>query len=79
MLKYQHAPTKNLEEQRLCFGPRRTDAQLRRDVAISSGFSKQILVRNIALLREFDVKSKGVDCSTTEEELYKELVYKLLH
>lgn len=79
MLKYQHAPTKNMEEQRLCFGPRRSEAQLRRDVAITSGFSKQTLVRNIALLREFDVMSKGVDCSTTEEELYKELIYKLLH
>ncbi len=79
MLKYQLAPTKNIEEQRLCFGPRRSDAQLRRDVAITSGFSKQTLIRNIELLREFDVKSKGVDCNTTEEELYKELIYKLLH
>lgn len=79
MLKYQLAPTKNVEEQKQCFGLNRTEYQLRRDIAIASGYSKQILVRNIGILREFDARVKGIDSSTSEEELYKELIYRLLH
>jgi DNA polymerase-3 subunit delta len=35
----------------------------------------------IGLLREFDMKSKGVDASgdVSQEDLYKELIYKILH
>jgi DNA polymerase-3 subunit delta len=79
MLKYQLAPTKNLDEQKACFGYNRSEAQLRRDIAISGGYSMQILVRNIGILRDFDARAKGVDNVASESELYKELVYKLLH
>jgi len=79
MLKYQLAPTKNLDEQKACFGYNRSEAQLRRDIAISGGYSMQILVRNIGILRDFDARAKGVDNVASESELYKEMVYKLLH
>lgn len=79
MLKYQLAPTKSLEEQKLCFGEKKSEFQLRREIGITSGYSKQILVRNIGILREFDAKAKGIDNVATEEDLYKELIYKLLH
>lgn len=79
MLKYQLAPTKSLDEMKLCFGANKTEYQLRRDTGIAAGFSRQILIRNIAILREFDAKAKGIDNAATEEDLYKELIYKLLH
>ncbi|MFW5656418.1 MAG: DNA polymerase III subunit delta [Bacteroidota bacterium] len=38
------------------------------------------IVRNISLLREFDLKSKGVNnASTPPEELLKELIFKIMH
>lgn len=33
----------------------------------------------ISILREFDVKAKGVDTSASQEDLLKELIYKILH
>ena len=37
------------------------------------------LIHIIDILREYDVKSKGVGASMEEGELLKELVYKILH
>lgn len=43
-------------------------------------YSKSKLLQIISLLREYDLKSKGVDNSSiTDGELIKELVYKILH
>jgi len=43
-------------------------------------YSPGKIVKIISLLREFDLKSKGVNnASTTDGELLKELVYKILH
>ena len=39
-----------------------------------------ICMRNIGYIREYDLKSKGVNAERMEEgDLLKELVYKLLH
>ena len=37
------------------------------------------LQKNISILREYDAKTKGVDSNLSDEELLKELVYKLTH
>ena len=43
-------------------------------------FNPKIIARNITLLREYDLKSKGVNNSGVEsEELMRELIYRLLH
>lgn len=42
-------------------------------------YSPARAVKVIALLREYDLKSKGIDSSAPESGLLKELVYKILH
>jgi DNA polymerase-3 subunit delta len=37
------------------------------------------LQKNIGILREYDAKTKGVDSNLPDEELLKELVYKITH
>ncbi len=37
------------------------------------------LTRIISILREYDVKSKGVDSSSDDAELLKEMIYKIIH
>lgn len=46
----------------------------------AKNYTPRKCVDNIALIREFDMRSKGVgNVSATEGELLKELVYKLMH
>ena len=45
----------------------------------ASRYSMADLKNIISVLREFDVKAKGVDTSASEEDLLKELFYKILH
>jgi DNA polymerase-3 subunit delta len=48
--------------------------------AASRKYSKEQLHQIISLLRQYDVKSKGVDnASVSDGELMKELIYKILH
>ena len=43
-------------------------------------FNIEAIIRNIALLREYDMKSKGVNnASATEGELLREMVFKMMH
>jgi len=43
-------------------------------------YSPSMVVRNISLLREFDLKSKGVNnVSASQEELLREMIYKMMH
>jgi DNA polymerase-3 subunit delta len=46
----------------------------------AANYKPDKLIRIISYLREYDLKSKGVDnVSTSEEDLLKELVFKILH
>ena len=46
----------------------------------AKNYSLQKLIRIIALLKEYDLKSKGVNnISTSDGELLKELLFKILH
>ena len=42
-------------------------------------YSMAELKNIISILREFDVKAKGVDTAASQEDLLKELIYKILH
>jgi DNA polymerase-3 subunit delta len=43
-------------------------------------YSPQICIRNISVLREFDMKSKGYESGeVNEKDLYREMIFKLMH
>ena len=43
-------------------------------------YSPQICIRNISVLREFDMKSKGYENGeVNEKDLYREMIFKLMH
>ena len=43
-------------------------------------YPPQVCIRNISILREFDMKSKGYDSgNTSEKDLYREMIFKLMH
>ena len=43
-------------------------------------YPPQVCIRNISILREFDMKSKGYDSGNTrEKDLYREMIFKLMH
>ena len=43
-------------------------------------YPPQVCIRNISILREFDMKSKGYDSGdTSEKDLYREMIFKLMY
>ena len=43
-------------------------------------YPPQVCIRNISILREFDMKSKGYDSGeVSEKDLYREMIFKLMH
>ena len=43
-------------------------------------YPPQICIRNISILREFDMKSKGYESGeVSEKDLYREMIFKLMH
>ena len=79
LLLFLLSPDKSITAQKAIFGYNKTEAQLRREAGIASKFSHSSLVKIISVLREFDARSKGIDNEASEEDLYKEMVYKILH
>jgi len=51
------------------------------DINIKHALNHSVLElqKNISILREYDAKTKGVDSNLSDEELLKELVYKISH
>lgn len=77
LLAYHLLPEKSPAALAALFGnyPKIRENNLR----YANRYSQFELKRNIALLREFDAKAKGVDSDMGPEELIKELVYRLLN
>lgn len=49
-------------------------------LAAARNIPPQMCIRNISILREFDMKSKGYDSGdTSEKDLYREMIFKLMH
>lgn len=79
MLSYHMLPTKSPDKLREIFGARYSDKQLARESAIASQHSRVSLIKIISTLREFDARAKGVNNAAEADELYKELILRILH
>lgn len=79
MMTFLLSPDKSTTVQKAIFGYNKSDAQLRREAGIASKYSQTSLIKIISILRDFDARSKGIDNEASEEDLYKEMVYKILH
>ena len=74
MLRYHLTPDKNSDTGKKIFGNLAF-----RMVPMAQKHSIAQLTRIISLLREYDMKTKGLDNNCEEGELLKELIYKILH
>lgn len=79
LLLYLLSPDKSMMAQKAIFGYNKTDGQLKRESVIANNYSQASLIKIISVLREFDARSKGIDNEASEEDLYKEMVYRILH
>ena len=79
LLLFLLSPDKSTMAQKAIFGYNKSEAQLRREAGIASKFSQNSLIKIISVLREFDARSKGIENEASEEDLYKEMVYRILH
>ncbi|HNX22122.1 MAG TPA: DNA polymerase III subunit delta [Bacteroidales bacterium] len=75
MLAYQLSDKSNLTASKI-FGIN-NDWILKQNITQASSFSVMELRKNISILREYDAKSKGVDSTAPEEELLKEMMFKI--
>ena len=78
MLRYHLTPDKSNEALKTIFGNLPPNI-IARNVGISNNHTLPQLIRIISILREYDVKSKGVDANNDEGELLKEMIYKITH
>ena len=78
MLRYHLLPDKSNDALRTVFG-NLPPGIIARNVGIANNHTLPQLTRIISILREYDVKSKGVDANSDEGELLKEMIYKITH
>lgn len=78
MIRYHLSPDKSNENLRTIFG-NLPPFIIARNVGIANNHTLPQLTRIISILREYDVKSKGVDANNDEGELLKEMIYKITH
>ncbi len=78
MLQYQLLPDKSQENTRKIYG-NLPPTILQRNCRYAMSHSIPQLTNIISILREYDVKAKGVDTNCSEEDLIKEMIYKIIH
>lgn len=78
MLQYQLLADKSQENIRKIFG-NLPPSIIQRNTGYAMSHSIPQLINIISVLREYDVKAKGVDANLNEEDLIKELIYKIIH
>lgn len=78
MIRYHLSPDKSNDALKSVFGNLPPNI-IARNVSIANNHSLPQLMRIISILREYDVKAKGVDANNNEGELLKELIYKITH
>jgi len=78
MIRYHLSPDKSNDTLRTVFG-NLPPSIIARNVGIANNHTLPQLIRIISILREYDVKSKGVDANTDEGDLLKEMIYKITH
>ena len=79
LMLYTLSHDKSVMAQKAIFGYKKTEKQLWREAGIASQYNQTSLIKIISVLRDFDARSKGIDNEASEGDLYKELVYKILH
>lgn len=77
MLMYHLAPDKSNEALRSIYG-NLPPMIMSKNVRYAQSYTIPQLTRIMAVLREYDAKSKGVDSNSEEGELLKEMIYKIL-
>ncbi len=78
MLKYQLSAEKDTDAQRKIFG-NLPPSILSKNVQYAQYHTIPQLTNIISVLREYDMKSKGVDANCEEAELLKEMIFKIIH
>jgi len=78
MLRYQLSPVRGSDAQIQIFG-KLPPSILDKTVRNAMSYSIPQLTNIISILREYDAKTKGVDTNSSEAELLKEMIYKIIH
>ena len=78
MIRYHLSPDKSNDSLRIVFGNLPPNI-MARNVGYANNHSLPQLTKIISILREYDLKSKGVDSSNDDAELLKEIIYKITH
>lgn len=78
MLRYMLSSDKSPKTLAVIFGSR-SDFYQKKLIGYARNFQLPQLISIISTLREFDARSKGIDSQCSEEELIKELFYKITH
>ena len=79
LLAYQYDTVRSKESLKEVFGNMNPYYMKENFLDAAPRYSLAQLKNIISLLREYDVKVKGVDTSASQEDLLKELIYKILH
>lgn len=79
MLAYHLAPDQSPDSMARIYGGKVNPYIQKINVGYAQRYSLEQLKRIMSILREYDVKSKGVDNNASEEELLKEMIYKIFH
>ncbi len=78
MIRYHLSADKSKEGLQTVFGTK-FDNLIARNVGFANNYSLPQLMRIISILREYDLKSKGVDATKNDGDLLKEMIYKITH
>lgn len=78
MIRYHLSPDKSNDALRTIFG-NLPPSIMARNVGFANNHTMPQLTKIISILREYDLKCKGVDSSNDDAELLKEMIYKITH
>ena len=81
LLKYHALPEKSFEAAGAVFGVARYPNLVKKYLEIARRYDKRKLMEIISMIREYDLKSKGLESTSgvSQGDLLKEMVYKILH
>lgn len=78
LLAYHYAPVRDSETLKSVFGTA-SDYVIKKNAQYAMRYSVNELRNIVSILREYDVKAKGVDTAASQEDLLKEMMYRILH
>lgn len=78
MLRYHLSPDKSFAAQQDCFGSK-SPYYLKKLVGYAEKHTIPQLINIVSIIREYDAKSKGVEYEGSQEDLLKEMIFKIIH